>query len=318
MIANAVYSVAGMLVVMALGFFIAGSRFYRENQAEQVLNKYLSAVAIPIYLFYNVLSAFSARTKLLVTLAGLFVPIAVILAQYLIGFALCKVLRVQTGRQGAFIDACALSNIVFLGFPVITSVFGEQVVPDGMVYYIANTLLFWTLGTYLLRVDGGQEKGFFRRENLKRIFSPAMIGLLAGVAVRLTGFPLPDFCAAAVKNVSATCSPLGLMFVGASIRGTKLFNGGFLRDIAVLFVTRYLVMPVLLGLLFLVLPISAQSRQVFYILALMPAMTQLGIMAHSYHSDSEFTGAWIAISSVVGVITIPFFVWLLQTVFIYN
>ncbi|WP_101910322.1 AEC family transporter [Marasmitruncus massiliensis] len=318
MIANAVYSVAEMLVVMAVGFFIACSRFYREARAEQVLNKYLSAVAIPIYLFYNVLSAFSTRTELLVTLAGLFVPIAVILAQYLAGFALCRVLRVQAGRQGAFIDACALSNIVFLGFPVVTSVFGEKVIPDGMVFYIANTLLFWTLGTYLLRVDGGQKKGFFRKENLIRIFSPAMIGLLAGVAVRLTGLPLPDFLAASIKNISATCPPLGLMFVGASIRSAKPLKEGFLRDIVVLFAARYLVMPVLLGLIFFVLPISVQSRQVFYILALMPAMTQLGIMAHSYHSDSEFTGAWIAISSVIGVVTIPVFAWLLQNVFIYN
>jgi hypothetical protein len=51
MIANAVSSVAQMLVVMAAGFIIAGSKFYRENLAEQALNKYLSAVAIPIYLF---------------------------------------------------------------------------------------------------------------------------------------------------------------------------------------------------------------------------------------------------------------------------
>ena len=318
MIANAVYSVASMLVVMAVGFFIAGSRFYRDNRAEQVLNKYLSAVAIPIYLFYNVLSAFSTRAELLSTLAGLFVPIAVILAQYLTGFTLCRVLRVQEGRQGAFVDACALSNIVFLGFPVITSVFGEKVIPDGMVFYIANTLLFWTLGTYLLRVDGGQEKGFFRKENLIRIFSPAMIGLLAGVAIRLTGMPLPGFFTVAVKNISATCSPLGLLFVGASIRCAKPFQKGFLRDILVLFAARYLVMPIVLGIVFYALPISVQSRQVFYILALMPAMTQLGIMARSYHSDSEFTGTWIAISSVIGVVTIPAFAWLLQNVFVYS
>ncbi len=318
MIANAVNSVVEMLVVMALGFFLAGSKFYRENRAKQVLNQYLSAVAIPVYLFYNVWSSFSTRTELLATLAKLLIPVAVILAQYLIGFILCRFLRVQAGRQGAFIDACALSNVVFLGFPVMISMFGEQVIPDGMVYYIANTLLFWTLGTYLLRVDGGQKKGFFRRENLICILSPAMIGLLVGVAVRLIGLPLPGFFATAVKNVSATCSPLGLLFVGASIRSAKPFDRSFSRDIAVLFTARYLVMPVLLGLLFLILPIAAQSRQVFYILALMPAMTQLGIMAHRYHSDSEFTGAWIALSSVIGIVTIPLFAWLLQNVFIYN
>ncbi|WP_180951083.1 hypothetical protein [Marasmitruncus massiliensis] len=47
-------------------------------------------------------------------------------------------------------------------------------------------------------------------------------------------------------------------------------------------------------------------------------MTQLGIITHSYRSDPEFTGVWIAISSIIGVVTIRFFMWMPQNVFIYN
>jgi predicted permease len=208
-------------------------------------------------------------------------------------------------------------TLYFWAFPLFTSVFGEKVIPDGMVFYIANTLLFWTLGTYLLRVDGGQEKGFFRKENLIRIFSPAMIGLLAGLQSAWQVCRCQAFYRSGKKNLGHMLSAWA--YVCRRFHPLrKTVQKGFLRDILVLFATRYLVMPVVLGLLFFVLPISVQSRQVFYILALMPAMTQLGIMAHSYHSDSEFTGAWIAISSVIGVVTIPAFAWLLQHIFIYS
>ena len=62
-----------------------------------------------------------------------------------------KVCRIWEDRRDTFIVAAGFPNVVFIGFPVIQALWGEGITSVGAIYYIASTVLFWTLGISLLQ-----------------------------------------------------------------------------------------------------------------------------------------------------------------------
>ena len=41
----------------------------------------------------------------------------------------------------------SFSNSMFIGFPVVSGIFGDPGIPYLMLFYLINTTLFWTLGS---------------------------------------------------------------------------------------------------------------------------------------------------------------------------
>lgn len=315
MIINSVNSVLSMLLIIATGFFVGGTDFYKQYSCGKVLTTYLKYIGIPVYMLSNVLVNFSSRGELLVLLRALPYSLLTVVFSLIVGVFLSKLLSIPPSRRGTYINACGFSNTVFLGFPVITAVFGDFITPVGMVFYAANSLLFWTVGVYLLRVEGGKTGKFFSPSNLKQLLAPSLLGLLFGMLLVAVELPLPEFVLSAMKKVAATSSPLGMMFVGMVIRTSSVKLDGVLRDILFLVLTRFIVLPAALFFLISALPIDTQSKQVFYLLALMPAMTQLGVMTHDSGGDYRFASIWITISTVIGVGTIPIFTFITERYF---
>ena len=60
------------------------------------------------------------------------------------------------------------------------------------------------------------------------------------------------------------------------------------------------------------MPIPAQMREVFFMLSTMPAMAQMGIMARQYNRDYEFACTIITMTTVISMLTIPLFMYLIQ------
>ena len=83
----------------------------------------------------------------------------------------------------------------------------------------------------------------------------------------------------------------------------------------VLLILRYAITPFAVGLLLWVLPLAAEAKAIFFILALMPSITQMSIMSQILGSDSTFCALWLTVSSVAGVAFVPVLVLLEEKVF---
>ena len=54
------------------------------------------------------------------------------------------------------------------------ALFGEKSVPSAMLYYIANTAMFWGLGAWLIVKDAGGDRKFTPLEMLKKLRTPPL------------------------------------------------------------------------------------------------------------------------------------------------
>lgn len=306
MILRSVQSVLSLVILMGAGYWLAGKSWFGQRGGD-ILSKLSVNLCIPAYMCYNVMTTCGSRQALVELVAGLPAPVAAILLGCLGALVLLRVFRVEKGRRGVFLDSVAFCNTVLMGFPIVEALFGESASPVAMIYYMANTVLFWTIGVYALRVDSGSAPKFFSVENLKKIFSPPVLGFLLGALLVLLEVELPYFLMDPLTRLGQCTTPVSMMFIGCLLRATDFRTIWGSRELWAVIGARFLGSPLLMLLICSVFPLTLQMRQVFFVMSIMPAMTQMGIMAKESGSDAHFASASVAATTVISVVVLPLY-----------
>ena len=310
MILQAIQIVVSLLLLVAVGYYVTGKSWFGET-GSNIFSKFTVSVAVPCYMFYNVINTCPSRTSLLTLFQKLPIPFVTILISFFLGLLLLKLLKVPTAKRGVFLNAVTFSNTVIIGFPVVESLYGSGAAPEAMVYYMANTILFWTIGVFFLKRDNDKTVRLFSLQGLRQIFSPPMIGFGLGVAVVLFNLPLPYFITSPLTMMKQLTTPMAMIFTGSVIQRSGFQTLKLNKEMAAILLTRFVITPILMFFICIPLPISPLTKQVFFVLATMPAMTQLGIVAKESNSDYQFASAAIVITTTVSLIMIPVYMLIL-------
>ncbi len=307
---NALQSVFSVIAMIALGFFLAKRKWF-EGNSSALISRLVVSVALPAYMISNLMTSYD-KAKLISMLPGLPIPFLAMLGSFLVASGLAVVLKVPKGRRGTFASMFSLANAVFIGLPVNLLLFGDESLPFALLYYIANTTVFWTLGTYLIASDGAIRSGRAKPSpvsaaGLKRILSPPLLGFIAAIFMIMTGISLPKSIMDLCKYLGNMTTPLSMLFVGIVISRIELKKMRFGLDIAFVLAGRFLVTPFLIFLLMRGRDLPLLMKQVFLITSAMPAMTQTPILAEAYGADAEYAGIGTSLTTVLSMITIPIY-----------
>jgi malate permease and related proteins len=307
---GALESVLSVILMIGLGFVLAKKGWFEEKSAS-LISRLVVGVALPAYMIANLMGGYD-RAKLLSMLPGLPIPFAVMVSTYAIGAGTAALFRLPRGRRGSFASMFALSNTIFIGLPVNLVLFGEESLPYVLLYYIANTSLFWTLGVYGIAKDGAILAGrpppsLVSAEGLRRILSPPLVAFLAAVAMIAAGIGLPRPIMDSCKSIGAMTTPLSMLFIGIVISRVEWKRLRLERDLVLLLAGRFVLSPLILVLLARGTGLPPLMKAVFLVQASMPAMTQTPILAESYGADSEYAGLATSVTTVLSLATIPVF-----------
>lgn len=299
MVLDSIKSVFALMALIASGFYFAGKPWFGK-QGMDFLSRFTVEATIPFYMFYNIYKDVGTRESLISLVSKLPVTFGLILLCLALAAFMGALLKVDGKRRYTFVAASGFPNVVFIGFPVI--------------YYIASTLLFWTVGIWLLRKDGKSEAA---REGsalagLKKLASPPIIGMALGMAAVFFEIQVPDFVLKPLSMISQVTSPLALVFIGSVIRNMDLKTITLGRDLYAALAMRFVVVPAACVVFLNLVPMPKEMKEVFFMLSSMPAMAQMGIMARQYDSDYEFACTVITVTTLISMVTIPVFMLLMQ------
>lgn len=309
MIADSIQSILMMLCLIGVGVYVAQKPWFGET-GSALFSKFTVQIAIPCYMFYNVWSTCNTPQKLKELLVQLPIPFFIILLGLALGAGISRIVRIGAGRRGVFINAVSFSNTVIIGFPIIEALFGSAALPDAMVYYMANTVLFWTVGVFVLRHDSDPNAPFFSAKNIRSIFSPPLVGFLLGAVTVCLQTPLPGFLMDAVTMIKQLTTPMAMVFIGSMLYSKKVDRKLAGKELSIIVLSRFLITPILVLILCEIAGIPTAAARVFLILSTMPAMTQLGIMAHETKSDSAFASLVVTTTTIISMATIPIYVFI--------
>ena len=301
-----IQSVLSILLMIGIGVFISWKMGFDERNSAG-LSKLVISVTLPAYMISNISVNYSSDS--LISMApGLVVPFASMGVCYVLGHFAARLIRLPKNRRGTFTSMFALSNTIFIGVPVNLMLFGEKSIPYVLLFYIANTVLFWTIGVYGISRDGNNNSTrIFGLDNLKRVFSPPLTCFLFAVLCVLAEIKLPSLILSVCNTVGNSTTPLSMIFIGIVLYSVDWKSIRLDRSLATLIAARFILAPVALIIVCRFIPLPLLMKQVFVIQASMPIMTQTAIIAKSYDADYKYAAVMTSVTTLISLVTIPMY-----------
>jgi len=308
---NAIQSVLSIVIMVGVGYYLTCKKWFDESTAE-LFTKIVINVSLPPMIIYNLLDAFD-RQELINAGMGIIIPFASMLICYIAAGAAARLINVKPERRGTFRVMFFASNTIFMGMPVNIALFGEQSIPYVLLYYAANTTLFWTLGIYAITGDSSTKQGrTMGLQTLKRIFSPPLIAFFIGVALIMLGLQLPGFIMDTCKYLGNLTTPLSLIFIGNTFGTLKGGRVKFDKDMAAITLGRFILAPLTVYWLALLIPIPSLMTKVFIIQSAMPVIAQSAITAKAFGADHGYAAVMVTATTVMSIIFIPIYMVLMN------
>lgn len=295
-------------VYLAIGVLLVKTSVMNSASLEAI-SRYVMRLALPLLIFTNAVHGVT-RQSLYQALPVLGCAVLVYLLLFLLSLPLAKVFRLQGNRKNVYRALGMFGNIGFMGIPILTSLFAE----NGMIYIgvvtIIDQLLLWTLG---VRLTSGTEKGRVPF-NRKKLLNPAVISIILAVFFVCAGWQLPQFLNTALTSVGSSATSLALIYLGGIFACMNL--GSFLRlpEFYGLVVVKMLAFPVLIYILLKSLPLNSEICTTMALLAGMPSMSSLVMMAKENGPEGDYAAGGVFLTTIFSLATLPFLCWLLHVI----
>ena len=301
---NSLQNLASLTILCCVGYMISWKGWV-SRETEIFIPRLITVVAIPPFLMGNV-SKYFQRGDLLQLLISATVPFFSIVMSFVIFLTIARVLNIDKRHRKLFAVASSTSNVILIGIPVSIALFGQSAIGHVLLYFIGNSVFFWTIGNYCIAYEGDNSSHRITiSETLRRFFSPPLCGLLVGLVIVLLNFPLPSAIVDTCQYLGNLATPLAMIYVGIIIRGMNWKKEHFNKDIVFALVLRLAVCPLILIVFFSFIPLQTMQKHVYVIMSGLPTMTNIALLSAYYNADKEFGSAVTALSAITGMLTIP-------------
>ncbi len=214
--------------------------------------------------------------------------------------------------QGTFSLATMLGNTGYIGFPVVLLL--PKLGPDYFGWALFYDVMGTILGAYVVgvilaaqfghRPDGEPQKPWY--SSLKELFkNPTILAFGAGLALRPV--PFPELLDQGLNGFAWSIVMLSLVLMG--IRLQQLNSWGNLQRATAAVSIRMMLIPLVVGMVLTAVGITGPPRLVMVLQAGMPSAFATLVLAETYELDRELAVTCVGMSSVMLLLTLPFWLW---------
>ncbi len=295
----------GMLSVLILiGYIAVKARYLQDPEAiKNVISKILLRLLLPLLFITSLtqrdLTGGMVQNALIVALVtALLIPSMLLLA-----LAVGKMLKMPYCTLVVHCFLSAFGNIVFLGYPLLTALYGSEGLFYAAVYSLVNDCVFYTFGIYMLSKCKDGER---RHLALKRLLSPLTISFVIAVMMMALGIKLPRFIFTPFNMLAQCTVPLAMLFIGivlAEVKPSRVFLP-WTKFLGI--ALKQFIVPVLAVLLLKPFGIAPVVVGVLVMQAAMPAQTMISVLANEYGADQQYSAEGIFLSMIISVFSLPF------------
>ena len=286
-----------LVLLMLVGFLAAKGKWVDESFGQKasflVANVFIVATLLASVVGMEPL--FSGR-ELVVSVVAVFILFAI---GGVLGWICAKLLPLSPGdRTAAWLSVFFMNN-VFIGFPVVEALFGQNAVFCAALTGLPFNLLLFSLGVSRLRA--GQGRG---RVRLREVFSPALIATLVSIVFFLGQIPFPQLVADTVQTLGGATVPLSMLIIGISLSRVPVKEAITDWRAYVVSLVRLILCPLVVwGVLRLF--VSGTVLGVLTVIAACPSGAMITILSLRYGVDETFATRVNFVSTVLCAGTLP-------------
>ncbi|EOS21251.1 hypothetical protein C806_04567 [Lachnospiraceae bacterium 3-1] len=291
-----------LFLIMLAGFFAEQKNILDEDTCKKI-----SWIVVNIANPAMILSSVSGESRiqpgeLAVTslIAMLMFLCLMILASFLPG-----ILRVDKSQYGVYRVMTVFSNIGFMGFPILSALYGKESLLYAALFVLIYNVLIYTYGIICLNPKPSEGSRSMVKTSLKKIGNVGVLASLGALVLYFGNFSLPDMVSQVFDMFANLTAPLSMMVIGASLgqmsvkdmaRDVKLLVFSVIKLLVIpvsgmWILSRFLENPVLLG--------------VCMVMLATPVGSMTAMLAQQYECDSELASKGVALTTLLSVAAIP-------------
>ena len=306
-------SLIPVVLLINIGFIAARARYIRA-EATKDLATLVFTVLTPALLFRTMSTVHVERLD--------FKPVAVYFAAAILLFAAMLFWQGATRRAAVLALAATFSNTVAIGIPLVGLAYGEAGLVTLFTLISLHALIMLTLATVMLELavaheaaskippDPGDDAGSGRRRMAHMvlgalrngIFHPVPLPIIVGLLFAQTGWVLPEVVDRPLLLLGNAMGPLALVLVGATLASARI--GAQLKGAVGLALLKNLVLPAIVAAFGWAAGLTGLPLTVMIVAASLPIGANVFMFSQRYEVAQELVTAGVAVSTVLGVVTI--------------
>ncbi|MBO5527545.1 MAG: AEC family transporter [Erysipelotrichaceae bacterium] len=291
-----------MFVLMAIGF-VAYRKQILSNQGTKDIGKLLLNVAIPMIVISNFCVEKTAEKT-----AELFESALLSFLCMALSVAFAYLAYHKKDQIAEF--SAAFSNAGFIGIPLVQAIFGSGAVFYISVMIVLINVLQWTYGVYTITDDKSVM-------DFKKIMkNPLILSVGIGIVIYFLNIRLPKIAMDIISSISAINTPLAMIVSGVYLAQSDLLNAMRKKDAWLLSLSRLIVIPLIVMLVFRFLPFGSNAMKLSILLAgACPVGSNVAVFAQQYDKDYRKGVEYVCVSTLLSILALPLVIFVANLLF---
>ena len=287
-----------MLFTMVILGYAACKLGYMGDKFDKKLSSIVVDITCPLLVLSSVMGDEMPDRSLILPLVGVGFLTYILLLVF--GFWVPRFITKNHDDQGMIGFALMFANVGFIGYPIVSSIFGPKAVFYAALLNVPNTFFIFTAGVMLVKGEYS-----IRQFNPKVLLSPALIGAFIAALLVAFGVHTPEMIARPITMVGNITVPAALMIIGSSmarlplreiIGSGKVYATSFLRLVIV---------PLSVYFLFRLCGVNTLINNINTVVIAMPVASFGTMFCLKYGRNPSLMTEATFITTLFSIITIP-------------
>ncbi len=290
-----------LFLLIGVGYFARMIKILNDASVSS-LSKFLLHICIPAMVIFSMQIPFTnevlMKGEYLILAAFAYYGVA-----FLVAWFTPILMRAKKEEYGVFRFMLMFSNSMFMGFPILAMLYGQDAIFYAAIFNIPFTILTYLVGIWLMRA---QEKDNGKISfDPKLLLNPAFLSTILGLIFFLTSFSIPDPIYSSLELLNNVTTPLSLVVTGgflAQLKFAAIFKNVRQYIVAAI---RLLGMPALIYLIFSQFIDDPLILGIIVVTAGMPAAVNTVLLAEEHKAHPDIAAQGICISTLLCLVTLP-------------
>lgn len=291
-----------------LAGFLAKHRGYLDEHFVSTSTWIVFYVALPLKLFSDIRSA---QIESLPTTYVAYILLGICLVFFATWIAARPFIR-DRKKLSAFVHCSFRSNFVYVGYPILESLYGTPSPEHMIVITVFGLTLYNILAIVILTLySESEDKRLHPGKILLKILkNPMIIAIFIGVLFNILEIPVYGGLDKGIGLLASLCTPLSLLLIGASLSfETVKKDMGLVLTSATI---RTILTPLVLIPLGMIMGLSAVELGIAYVFWATPCAINCFIYTREMGGDYELASKIITTSFLFAIVTYPIGIGLLH------
>ncbi len=236
-----------------------------------------------------------------------------LISGFAIAYFLWKIIKLSRKSLKTFYICFIFWNVAYLGIPIITQIYWDSTV--WVTSLIAAIYLFWVFTIWIWFLEYLQIKkweNLIKKIIINLIKNPLLISVFVGFVVSIFNIHIHAIILESITMIANCVTPIVLIVIWLFIWRTKIWNLSHWFPVLAFSLTTLLIVPWLYYFWIKWFWLTINNYTASIIDAAMPLAITPFALADKYDLNKRFIANCIVLSTVLSIITIPFWIWILS------